>query len=44
MEQIYKKMKKQFIKAEFNRKDLEEDKDKDPETGEKVYTLRHGEI
>jgi hypothetical protein len=44
MEQIYKKMKKQVIKAEFNRNDLEEDKERDPETGEKVYTLRHGEI
>ncbi len=42
MEQ-YMDAKKELV-SKFKRGDLEEDKKKDPETGETVYILRHGEI
>ena len=42
--EVYMEAKKNFIASKFRRGDLEEDPKKDPETGEKVYNIRHGEI
>lgn len=40
----YDKMKSEFIKTHFKKEDVKDTEERDPNTGEKLYTVRQGEI
>lgn len=44
LQKRYESQKKEYIRTNFKKEDLKEEKERDPDTNERIYTVRSGEI